>query len=134
MCICDWIVTNLGTIGLGFDLVGAVLMVGHRFYITRRLGVWLSPEHGQRMTAFDTLLDDGRITPDVDGFDEFRELVAPPHIFEAQKTRDRYGLDYTHIKQDGGQVVVHADETNTPSNINSGINVRRSLSEVDDSM
>lgn len=134
MTFCGWLLAHLGTIGLGFDLIGAVLMVGHRFYVSRRVGIWLSPVHRRRMNAFDTLLEDDRIEDDTEGFSEFRELVAPAKFFETQKMFDHHGLDYTHIKREDGQVVVHADETKTASNITSDINVRRNLSEVDDSM
>ena len=58
MCICSWIIENLGAIGLGLDLIGASLMVGNRFLITRRLGLWLSPVHANRMNSYQTLLED----------------------------------------------------------------------------
>ena len=134
MSICGWIIGNLGAIGLGLDLIGALLMVGNRFIITRRLGLWLSPVHARRMNSYQNLLEDDRIEEDTEGFDDLREEIAPPSVFERQKTHDSYGLDYTHIELDGGQVVVHADETGTPSNLSSGINVRRDLKSVDETL
>jgi len=134
MCICSWIIGNLGAIGLGLDLIGASLMVGNRFLITRRLGLWLSPVHARRMNAYQNLIEDDRIEQDSEGFDELREEIAPPSVFERQKTRDSYGLDYTYIELDGSQVVVHADETGTPSNISSEVNIHRDLTSVDETL
>lgn len=134
MCICSWIIGNLGVIGLFLDLIGASLMVGNRFLITRWFGLWLSPVHARRMNSYQTLLEDDRIEEDTEGFDDLREEIAPPSVFERQKTHDSYGLDYTHIELDGSQVVVHADETGTPSNLSSGINIRRDLKSVDETL
>lgn len=134
MSICGWIIGNLGAIGLGLDFIGASLMVGNRFVITRHLGLWLSPVHARRMNSYQTLLEDDRIEEDTEGFDELREEIAPPSVFERQKTHDSYGLDYTHIELDGSQVVVHADETGTPSNFSPGINIRRNLKSVDETL
>jgi hypothetical protein len=86
------------------------------------------------MDAYQTLIEDDRIEEDTGGFDELREEIAPPSVFERQKTHDSYGLDYTHIELDGSQVVVHADETGTPSNLSSGINIRRDLKSVDETL
>jgi hypothetical protein len=134
MSICSLIIGNLGAIGLGFDLIGASLMVGNRFIITRRLGLWLSPVHARRMNSYQNLLENDKIGEGTEGFDELREEIAPPSVFERQKTRASYGLDYTHIELDGSQVVVHADETGTPSNLSSGINIRRDLKSVDETL
>jgi hypothetical protein len=109
-------------------------MVGNRFIVGRQLGLWLSPVHALRMNAYQTLLEDDRIEEDTGGFDEFRQEIAPPSVFERQKTYDSYGLNYTHIEIDKSQVVVHADETGTPSNISSGINIRRDLKSVDETL
>lgn len=125
---------NLGTIGLGVDLIGAVWMIGHRFWPSRTIGVWLYPTHHRRMNAYQTLLEEGRIEDGVKGFGDLQELIVPTEIVEAQKSNGQYGLDFTYIEQDGNQVVVHADETGTPSNLNYSNDVRRELSGVDDAM
>jgi hypothetical protein len=86
------------------------------------------------MSAYQTLLEDDRIEDDTQGFDDLREQIAPSRVFERQKMNDAYGLNYTHIELDDNQVVVHADETGTPSNLSSGINIRRDLKSVDETL
>ncbi|MFC4408804.1 hypothetical protein [Haloarchaeobius iranensis] len=80
------------------------------------------------------MIDENRIEEDTEGFDELREEIAPQRVFERQKHDDSYGLDYTHIELDRNKVVVHADETGTPSNISSGINIRRDLNSVNETL
>lgn len=77
MTVCQWISQNLTAVGLAISFVGTVLMSGTRLSPTRKFGFWLFPEYQKRVKGYQTLIQNGEVLPDEEGFSELRTTLFP---------------------------------------------------------
>lgn len=109
MTVCQWISQNLAAVGLAISFVGTVLMSGTRLSPTRKFGFWLFPEYQKRVRGYHTLIQNGEILPDEEGFSELRTALFPTgedKIFSSpddQKAQDLFsdeGVEPIKIKKE----------------------------------
>ena len=77
VAFCQWISQNLAAVGLAISFFGTVLMSGTKLQPTRSFGVWLFPEYRKRVKGYRTLVQNGEILPDEEGFNELRTALFP---------------------------------------------------------
>lgn len=75
--VCQWISQNLAGVGLSFSFLGTVLMSGTKLRATREAGFWLFPEYRKRAKGYRTLIQNGELLPEQEGFSELRIALFP---------------------------------------------------------
>lgn len=109
VAFCQWISQNLAAVGLAISFFGTVLMSGTSFQLTRKFGFWLFPEYQKRVKGYRTLVQNGEILRDEEGFSELRTALFPTgedKIFSSpddQKAEDLFsdeGVEPIKIKKE----------------------------------
>lgn len=122
MSVCRWISQNLAAVGLAISFVGTVLMSGTRLSPTRQFGFWLLPEYQKRVRGYRTLVQNGEILPNEEGFSELRtalfptgedKIFSPPDDEEAKDLFSDEGVEPIKIKKEDFELE-RIDDTDFP--------------------